>query len=149
MYRGLAKLVGMTTLPGGHSFQDELDTLRKHWNDFDFFFIHYKYTDSAGEDGSFERKVKAIEDLDAFIPQIMELEPDVMMIAGDHSTPSALAAHSWHPVPFALHSKWARPDLADGFNERECFRGSLGNIPARVVMSLAMAHAQRFAKYGA
>lgn len=149
MYRGLAKLVGMTALPSGQSIEDEVESLRRHWEEFDFFFVHYKDTDSAGEDGSFERKVKAIEVLDGIIPAVRDLNPDVLMIAGDHSTPSVLAAHSWHPVPFVLFSRWVRPDAAEEFNERECARGSLGNLPATAVMSLAMAYAQRFAKYGA
>ena len=149
MYRGLAKLVGMTALPGGASFEDELETLRQHWDEYDFFFIHYKATDAAGEDGDFHRKVEALEALDKVLPRLTELKPDVLMVAGDHSTPAIMAAHSWHAVPFTIHSRWCRPDRAEQFNERACEIGSLGTFPAMQALSLAMAHAGRFTKYGA
>jgi 2,3-bisphosphoglycerate-independent phosphoglycerate mutase len=149
MYRGLAKLVGMTPLPGGAGFADEIDAVRERWKDFDFFFIHFKGTDAAGEDGDFARKVQAIEQVDREIGRLMEQRPDVLMVAGDHSTPAILAAHSWHPVPFMMHGLWCRADLAEGFNERECMRGSLGTFPATEALPLAMAHAGRLTKYGA
>lgn len=149
MYRGLARLVGMTVLPTGSTFDDEVATLREHWNDFDYFFVHYKPADSAAEDGDFERKVAALEAFDRSLPALRELSPDVLMIAGDHSTPAVLAGHSWHPVPFLLNSKLSRADDVDAFNERSCLRGALGTFPASEVMPLAMAHARRFAKYGA
>jgi 2,3-bisphosphoglycerate-independent phosphoglycerate mutase len=149
MYRGLAKLVGMTVLATGSTFDDEIETLRTHWDDFDFFFIHYKPTDSAGEDGNFEAKMAALEAYDQAIKPLLELKPDVLMVAGDHSTPSLVAAHSWHPVPFLLHSTWARRDQVNAFNEQACLRGSLGVFPATDALPLAMAHAQRFTKYGA
>ena len=149
MYRGLAKLAGMTPLPGGSSFADEIETVARHWNDFHFFFIHFKGTDAAGEDGDFARKVAAIEQVDRELPGLVDLKPDVLMVGGDHSTPAVLAAHSWHPVPFMLNGLWCRPDLAEGFNERECMRGSLGTFPATEALPLAMAHAGRLTKYGA
>lgn len=149
MYRGLAKLVGMTVLPTGSSYDEEVGTLRQHWDDFDFFFVHYKPADSAGEDGDFEAKVAALEAFDKAVPKLQALSPDVLMVAGDHSTPAVLAGHSWHPVPFLLHSRWGRPDDADAFNERACLRGALGIFPATEAMPLAMAHAQRLTKYGA
>jgi 2,3-bisphosphoglycerate-independent phosphoglycerate mutase len=149
MYRGLAKLVGMTALPSGSSFAEEVDTLCRHWDDFDFFFIHFKGTDTAGEDGDFDRKVAALEQVDREIPRLVSLMPDVLMVAGDHSTPAILAGHSWHPVPFMLYGKWSRADLAEGFNERECMRGSLGTFHATEALPLAMAHAGRLTKYGA
>jgi 2,3-bisphosphoglycerate-independent phosphoglycerate mutase len=149
MYRGLAKLVGMTPLPGGGSFEDEIQTVRDHWDEFDFFFVHYKPTDAAGEDGNFEAKVKAFEALDRLLPGLTALNPDVLMVAGDHSTPSIMAAHSWHPVPFLLHGQWCRSDRAEAFGERECERGVLGTFPAMQALQHAMAHAGRFTKYGA
>jgi len=149
MYRGLAKLVGMTLLPTGSTFADQIATLRERWNDFDFFFVHYKPADSAGEDGDFEAKTDALEAFDGSVPPLRELDADVLMIAGDHSTPAVLAGHSWHPVPFLLHSAWSRPDDAGAFNERACRRGALGVLPAVDVMPLAMAHARRLTKYGA
>ncbi len=149
MYRGLAKLAGMEALacPGG--LPEQLDVVRRRWDDYDFFFIHYKNTDAAGEDGDFERKCHALEEFDAWLPSLMDTHPDVLMIAGDHSTPSTMAAHSWHPVPFLLHSVHARDGNAQNFNEPECLKGSLGVFPAVDVMPLAMAHAMRFQKYGA
>jgi 2,3-bisphosphoglycerate-independent phosphoglycerate mutase len=149
MYRGLAKLVGMTVLKTGSTFEDEIATLREHWNDFDFLFVHYKPADTAGEDGDFERKMQALEDFDHALPRLIDLKPDVLMIAGDHSTPAVLAGHSWHAVPFLLHAGSARQDHVDSFDEQSCRPGSLGVFPAVEVMALAMAHAQRFAKYGA
>lgn len=149
MYRGLAKLVGMTVLQTGTTYDDELATLRERWDDFDFFFIHYKAADTAGEDGDFEAKMAALEAFDQAVPALRELDADVLMIAGDHSTPTALAAHSWHPVPFLLHSKWARHDDVDAFDEDSCPRGALGIFPAVEALALAMGHAQRFTKYGA
>ena len=149
MYRGLAKLVGMTALPAGSTYDDEIAAMREHWNGFDFFFIHYKHADSAGEDGNFEAKIAALEAFDKTVPSLQELGADVLMIAGDHSTPAALAGHSWHPVPFLLHAKNIRHDDVDAFNERACLRGALGTFPASEIMPLAMAHAGRFTKYGA
>lgn len=149
MYRGLAKLVGMTVLPTGTTFADEIATLRERWQDFDFFFIHYKRADSAGEDGDFEAKMAALEELDRYIPDLLELGADVFMVAGDHSTPSVYGAHSWHPVPFLMHAKWAREDDVEAFNERACQRGALGVFPATDVLPLALAHAGRLTKYGA
>lgn len=149
MYRGLAKLVGMEALPVGPSIEDSIVTLREHWGRYDFFFIHYKYTDTAGEDGDFDRKVEKLEEVDDHIEQIVELGPDVLMVAGDHSTPAVMAAHSWHPVPFMLRSRWTRRDECDFFNELDLLKGSLGTFPAKEVMPLALAHAGRLKKYGA
>lgn len=149
MYRGLAKLVGMDVAPGGGTPKSQLDALRSRWNDFDFFFYHYKKADTAGEDGNFRAKVEALEEFDALVPHIRGLGADVLMVAGDHSTPSLLAGHSWHPVPFLLWSKLGVGDDVDAFNEAACRRGSLGTFPAKEVLSLAMAHAGRLVKYGA
>jgi 2,3-bisphosphoglycerate-independent phosphoglycerate mutase len=149
MYRGLAKLVGMTALPGGSSFEDEIATVRQHWDDFDYFFVHYKPTDAAGEDGDFDRKVEALEALDRVLPGLTELGPDVLIVGGDHSTPAIMAAHSWHPVPFLLSGPWCRRDAAEAFNETACARGLLGTFPATQALPIALAHAGRFTKYGA
>jgi 2,3-bisphosphoglycerate-independent phosphoglycerate mutase len=149
MYRGLAKLAGMQILKTGSTFEDEIATLRERWEEFDFFFVHYKKTDAAGEDGDFMRKVHALQEFDAQLPKVLDLKPDVLMIAGDHSTPAVMASHSWHPVPFLLHAKLTRTDEADAFNEPSCQRGGLGTFPAREALQLALAHAGRFTKYGA
>lgn len=149
MYRGLAKLVGMEALPVGPTLDDSIAALRENWGRFDFFFVHYKPTDTAGEDGDYDRKLEKLTEVDAAIPEIVDLGPDVLMVTGDHSTPATMAAHSWHPVPFMLRSKWARADTCQSFNETELTRGSLGTFPAKEAMALAMAHAGRFRKYGA
>ncbi len=150
MYRGLAKLVGMTVLPTGATFADELQTLKEHWQEFDFFFIHFKKADAAGEDGDFQAKMRALEEVDGSIDDLHALQPEVMMVAGDHSTPAVVAGHSWHPVPFLLHArKFVRLDDTEGFNERACAHGTLGTFPAKEALSLAMAHAGRLTKFGA
>ncbi|GAI45060.1 unnamed protein product, partial [marine sediment metagenome] len=109
MYRGLARLVGMQVLPGGESITEQLNSLRRYYADYDFFFVHFKSTDARGEDGDFRAKVQAIEELDNALPSLLSLDPEVLIITGDHSTPATLAMHSWHPVPFMLKSKWCRP----------------------------------------
>lgn len=149
MYRGLAKLVGMTALPTGPALADEFAALERAWADHDFFYLHVKKTDSAGEDGDFTRKVAAIEEADALVPRLMALGPDVVVVTGDHSTPAVLKAHSWHPVPILLAARTCRPDGTERFGERACARGSLGRFPAVDIMPLSLAHAQRLTKFGA
>lgn len=149
MYRGLAKLVGMEALPVGPGLDDTMSTLRENWGRFDFFFVHYKYTDTAGEDGDFDRKMEKLTEVDAAIPEIIDLHPDVLMVTGDHSSPAVMSAHSWHPVPFMIRSKFGRGDDCESFNEGALRQGSLGTIPAKEALPLAMAHALRFKKYGA
>ena len=148
MYRGLATVAGMNVIPTGHTFADEVDTLRANWDKHDFFFIHYKPADAAGEDGDFYAKVKCLEELDPFIPQILELEPDVLMVAGDHATPAIMAAHSWHPVPFMLHSKLTKGQGVPTFDEKACALGAIGSIPATSVMVLGLSHAGKMTKFG-
>ncbi len=149
MYKGLAQLVGMTLVGQAQTLGEQIDELAKAWNDYDFFFLHFKYTDSTGEDGAFEQKVKRIEELDTAIPRIEALKPDVLIVTGDHSTPSKLKSHSWHPVPTLLAADTCRPDGLTSFSERDCLRGGFGIFPAKHLMLLAMAHAGRFGKYGA
>ena len=149
MYRGLAKVVGMDVLPTGPTLSDELATLEQNYDNYDFFFLHVKGADAAGEDGDFNRKVSIIEDVDRELPRLLALNPEVVIITGDHSTPAALAAHSWHPVPCLLHSAWCRPDGLAKFGESTCRQGGLGQIPATSLMPLAMAHALKLTKFGA
>jgi 2,3-bisphosphoglycerate-independent phosphoglycerate mutase len=149
MYRGLARLVGMTAIDGGDSIRTQFETVRHHWDDYDFFFVHFKGTDSAGEDGDFRRKQIAIGEFDAALPLLLRQQPDVLVITGDHSTPSVMAAHSWHPVPLLLSGKNVRIDQAHHFGEMECAQGGLGTFPAKEVLPIAFAHAGRLAKYGA
>ena len=149
MYRGLARLVGMDVLDAGDSLETEIAALRRHWDDYDFFFIHHKPTDAAGEDGDFVRKRDAIRAFDACLPELLALEPNVLIVAGDHSTPAEMAAHSWHPVPTLLWGDHVRADGSHHFDEGECARGGLGTMPAKELLPLAFAHAMRLAKFGA
>lgn len=149
MYRGVARLIGMQVLETGTTIVDEVKTLRDSLERFDFFYLHVKETDSAGEDGNFARKVEVLEEFDRNLPAILELGPDVLVVTGDHSTPAVLKAHSWHPVPFLLYSKWVRPDRISGFGEAACAGGSLGTFPSLGALPLAMAHALKLAKFGA
>ena len=149
MYRGLARLVGMKLLPAGVNITDQMESLHRYYGDYDFFFVHFKSTDSRGEDGNFEAKVHAIEEVDAALPNLLNLNPDVLIVTGDHSTPATLAAHSWHPVPFMLRSRWCRPDNVAAFSERACLAGGMGRFPAVEIMSLAMSNALKLDKFGA
>ncbi|MGW8187539.1 MAG: 2,3-bisphosphoglycerate-independent phosphoglycerate mutase [Desulfobacterales bacterium] len=150
MYRGVGKLIGMQVLETGESLSEELDTLEKRWDDFDFFYVHVKKIDSAGEDGDFDRKVSLIEEVDRHLPRLLELKPDVLIVTGDHSTPAVLRSHSWHPVPVLFHSAYCRPDHVGHFGERACMTGGLGpRFPAKDLMPLALANAGRLRKFGA
>ncbi len=150
MYRGVSRLAGMEVLDvHGITLTDEFSTLEKHWQEHDFFYLHFKKTDTCGENGDFEGKVHAIEEMDAFIPRLMALNPDVVIITADHSSPALLRSHSWHSVPLMIYSKVVRPDNISEFGERSCLKGSLGIMQAKDVMMLALANAGRLAKYGA
>ena len=149
MYKGLARLVGMDIVGSAQTLEEQIDTLEKTWKDYDFFFIHFKYTDSTGEDGNFQAKVARIEELDAILPRIAALHPNVMIVTGDHSTPSYLKSHSWHPVPTLLVSDCCRPDPHKAFNESTCITGGLGQFEAQYLMPLALSNAGRMGKYGA
>jgi 2,3-bisphosphoglycerate-independent phosphoglycerate mutase len=152
MYKGVAQLVGMDIIPTDThmSTEAEFKKVAEVWNDYDFIFCHIKYTDSRGEDGDFDAKVKVIEEVDAALPILTGLNPDVFIITGDHSTPATYRSHSWHPVPTLLWSpKTHMTDRAQSFGERECMGGALGQFPATDLMPLALAHANRLAKYGA
>lgn len=151
MYRGVSKLCGMDIIDfEGSSPTDEFKALAQNWEDYDFFFVHIKKTDSMGEDGNFDGKVKIIESVDLVLPDLIKLNPDVLVITGDHSTPSAMKSHSWHPVPVLLSSmENSLPDLQSEFGERACSMGGLGTIHSTDLMSLALAHSGKLGKYGA
>jgi len=149
MYRGVAKLVGMDVLETGSTVEDEVARLEAAWPDYDFFYIHIKHTDSRGEDGDFDGKVKVIEQVDALLPRITALKPDVLIVTGDHCTPAALKGHSWHPVPTMIVSRYCGAANTQHFSERACAQGSLGRFPAVEIMPLAMANALRLEKFGA
>ena len=149
MYRGVAKLAGMDVLPTGSTIEDEVETLKAHWADYDFFFFHVKKTDSTGEDGDFDAKVAVIEHFDRVLPEMLALGPDVVIITGDHSTPAVWKAHSWHELPVLLWSQYVRPDPVAQFGERPCMAGGLGHIHHTDLLPLAMAYAGRLNKFGA
>ena len=149
MYRGIARLLGMDVLGRPTTLADELQILRQAWPDYDYFFLHHKGTDSAGEDGDRSRKIAAIEQLDAVVPDLRALGPDVIAVSGDHSTPTQMAAHSWHPVPALLWSERCGRDEVDRFGERWCRRGGLGLRPTKDLMAVMLANAGRLQKYGA
>ena len=149
MYRGIARLVGMEVLPKVADLDAQVGLMAEHWDRFDYFFVHHKYTDSAGEDGNRAGKIAAIEDLDAAVPSIRDLGPDVIVVTGDHSTPSQMAAHSWHPVPALIWAERVGRDEVTRFGERWCRQGALGLRPTKDLMPVALACAGRLAKYGA
>jgi 2,3-bisphosphoglycerate-independent phosphoglycerate mutase len=148
MYRGVASLVGMQVDAVPDSTEDTVAVLEAQYGDHDFYFVHFKDPDSLGHDGDFEGKANAIAEVDALLPRITALNPDVLIVTGDHSTPAIYGEHSWHHVPTLVTSKWARPS-ANAFGETACRSGDLGVIAGRSLMSLALAHAMRLEKYGA
>jgi 2,3-bisphosphoglycerate-independent phosphoglycerate mutase len=149
MYRGLARLVGMQIAKTGTTLHDEFKTLQENYGKYDFFFLHVKWTDTAGEDGDFARKVKVLEQIDAALPSLIVLKPDVLVISGDHSTPAVYGGHSWHPVPVVICSKYCRTDKVKEFSEAAFLNGGLGRIHATDIMPLAMANARKLTKFGA
>jgi 2,3-bisphosphoglycerate-independent phosphoglycerate mutase len=149
MYKGLAQLAGMQVIGEATNLAEQIAVLGQAWDAYDFFFLHYKYTDSTGEDGNFDAKVSRIEQLDQAIPLIADLKPDVLIVTGDHSTPSYLKSHSWHPVPTLLVSDCCRPDPHQQFSESTCITGGLGHFEAKYLMLMALANAGRLGKYGA
>ena len=149
MYKGVARLVGMEVIGSATTIGEEFTILTENFPDYSFFFLHVKQTDSAGEDGNFERKVAIIEEVDRLVPKLTVLNPDVIVVTCDHSTPAVLCSHSWHAAPMLLYSKYCRPDFTEAFTELECARGCLGRFPTRDMMALALANALRLTKYGA
>ena len=149
MYRGLAAAVGMEIAESGPDIADELEVVRSRYRDYDFIYLHFKPTDSAGEDGDFGKKVRLLEQADRVVAELRALEPEVLVVTGDHSTPSIMRSHSWHPVPLAIESRWSLPEPSAVFSEVGCRRGTLGELPSSAVMALALAHAGRLDKFGA
>jgi 2,3-bisphosphoglycerate-independent phosphoglycerate mutase len=150
LYRGVAGLCGMKILETGLTIEEEFETLKSSYGGkHDFFFVHIKKTDSYGEDGNIDGKARTIEEVDSRLPMILDLEPDVLIITGDHSTPCAIKSHSWHPVPFVIHSAVCGRDDSKRLSESECDRGALGIFPATKIMELALANAGKLKKHGA
>jgi 2,3-bisphosphoglycerate-independent phosphoglycerate mutase len=148
MYKGLARLAGMEVLQEGEGIAGEFETLGNNWGSYDFFFVHVKAPDAAGEDGDFERKSAVVEEVDALVPSLLDLGPDALAVTGDHATPAKMKSHSWHGVPFLLSSEYTLP-TAESFGERACAGGSLGVFPAEEIMGLLMGHALKLNRYGA
>ncbi|MCM8758978.1 MAG: phosphoglycerate mutase, partial [Candidatus Omnitrophica bacterium] len=149
MYKGLAKLVGMEVINELETIDDEIKALIDIYDKYDFFYLHYKKTDSAGEDGDFKRKVAAIEEFDEKISKIRHLNFEVVCITGDHSTPCLLKSHSWHPVPVVVVSRNLITDSVERLTERECSKGILGTIRSTDIMYILLACALKFEKFGA
>lgn len=149
MYRGVSRLVGMDVHKSELALDDYAEVVKGYRDTHDFYFLHMKQTDSRGEDGDFDAKAAAIERADQRIPELLALEPSVMVVTADHSTPAAMATHSWHPVPMLLHADTARRDHVETFDEAACLHGGLGIRPGLHLMGLALAHAGRLEKYGA
>ena len=150
MYKGVARLVGMDVIEhDAETPAQEFEVVKKHWNDYDFFFVHIKKTDSYGEDGKFAERAHVIETVDEALPVLLDLKPDVLVITGDHSTPAKLKRHSWHTVPVLLAANSARFGKPAKFGESACLTGTLGAIRHVDILPLALAHAERLGKYGA
>ena len=148
MYRGIAKVLGMDVVAEPVDYEDSMRILKDNYNNYQFFFFHIKETDLAGEDGNFEEKTKAIENADRIINDIYSLNPQALIVTGDHSTPCSLKGHSWHPVPLLIVTKTGETDGLV-FHEKNCIQGSVGTIYSKELMSLALAHGTRLDKYGA
>lgn len=149
LYRGVAGACGMKVIPCGARIGDILPVVAEHWDEFDFFFVHVKQTDQAGEDGNLDAKVSVIEEVDAVLPDLLALGPDVIAVTADHSTPAPMKAHSWHPMPLLIHAKHCLVDKTQRFHEHEAVHGTLGTLPSRELMGLLLAHAGRLKKFGA
>ncbi len=149
LYRGVAGSCGMEAVPCGKTFAEIVRVVEERWQDFDYFFLHVKQTDQAGEDGNLDAKVAVLESVDADLPRLLELEPDAIAVTGDHSTPTPMRAHSWHPVPLLLHSATCFVDDCRSFDESAAIHGAVGTIPARDLFGLLLAHADRLRKFGA
>ncbi len=149
MYKGLAQLVGMKKIEGPQTIAEQFERYAAEYDNYDFFFIHFKYTDKYGEDGNFAAKVQAIEEFDAALPILLKKRPDVLAITGDHSTPCSMKGHSWHPQPVLLHSACSGSDKLDRFTETGANAGSLGLFEAKFLLRLMQANAKMFDKFGA
>jgi 2,3-bisphosphoglycerate-independent phosphoglycerate mutase len=148
-YKGVSRLVGMQAIEGLADLDAQSRALAAAWPDHDYFFVHHKYTDSTGEDGNFDAKVAEVEKVDRALPDLLAGEPDVVIVTGDHSTPSVAQSHTAHPVPFLIHAAAGRPDTVREFGERTCAAGAWGVLPGRALMAIALGHAGKVARFGA
>ena len=148
-YKGVSRLVGMQVIDGLADLAAQSRALAASWSAHDYFFVHHKYTDSAGEDGDFDAKVAEVERVDRALPDLLAGKPDVVIVTGDHSTPSVARSHTAHPVPFLIHAAAARPDAVREFGERACAGGAWGVVPGRALMAVALGHAGKVARFGA
>jgi len=149
MYRGVARLVGIPVVAKPTTAEDVCAAAAEALAENTFIFAHFKYTDKAGEDGDFDAKVARIEEMDRALPSLLEADPDVLIVTGDHSTPCALKAHSWHPVPVLMKAPHLRGGQVARFDELACRGGEIGTICSKELIPLAMAHAEKLEKFGA
>jgi 2,3-bisphosphoglycerate-independent phosphoglycerate mutase len=149
MYKGLAQLVGMKKIEGPQTIAEQFQRYLAEYDNFNYFFIHFKYTDMYGEDGNFAAKKKAVEEFDAALPILLQKRPDVLAITGDHSTPCAVKGHSWHPQPVLLVSALTGWDKLERFTETGANIGSLGIFESKYLIRLMQANARMFDKFGA
>jgi 2,3-bisphosphoglycerate-independent phosphoglycerate mutase len=148
MYRGISRILGMHVLGNPETYDQMILLLKENYVKYEFFFVHIKETDLAGEDGNFEAKKRVIEEVDKFLPEIWDLNPDVLVITGDHSTPCSIKGHSWHPVPLLIVTRSGETDRLQ-FHEKNCAKGSIGTIYSRHLMNLALALSSKLDKFGA
>lgn len=149
LYRGVASACGMEVVSCGKRFAEIVDTVAAHWNEFDFFFLHVKQTDQAGEDGNLFAKIAVLEEVDQELPRLLALQPEVLAVTGDHSTPAPMKGHSWHPVPVLLAAEHCFVDETSEFTESEAVRGHLGTFPSYQLLGLMLANGGRLKKFGA
>jgi 2,3-bisphosphoglycerate-independent phosphoglycerate mutase len=149
MYRGISRLLGMDVPPKPADLAAEVAQVGEVWDDHDYVFMHVKATDAAGEDGDREAKIAAVETVDAVMPDLLALGPDVVMVTGDHATPPQVGGHAWHPVPVVMRGRHLGTDDVTRFGERPCTQGMLGLRPMSHMMPIMLASAGRLAKYGA
>ena len=149
-YKGISKLVGMNPLyVKNNTIESQFETLIREYDNYDFFYFHIKKTDSFGEDGNYKKKINVIEEFDKSLRKIQKLKFDVICITGDHSTPTKMKGHSWHPVPVIINSKNSFYGTSKRFTEKECLKGTLGLFEGKNLMNFILAHGELLSKFGA
>lgn len=92
---------------------------------YDFAYIHVEAPDEMGHQGSVERKIKAVENLDGrVIKTVVEGlkksgEPFRVIVTPDHPTPIRLRTHVAKPVPYLLYDSTEELDRTWNYNEAE------------------------------
>lgn len=150
---GLAKLAGMDVLKFTYPEMKVKDiythlylglkttikyswlNLKKYWNKYDHFYIHFKEMDIPGHDGLPEEKKKMIEMTDKlFFKKLKNLKKDFkLVVVSDHSTPCNLKRHSDDPVALLVYDG-KNKDSVKKFNEKACKKGELGILLGKDLM---------------